>query len=576
MRIDLLRRGSLLALAGLALAPAALAQSTNPRPAPQWLLNTLDLHQATVQDLQVPLERRTFRFQVELAGKLFAVELEPNDVRSPDFKLLVDDGLRIRELPTPASVTFVGHVVGQADSRAAATLVDGKLDATISLGADDHEIWGIEAVANFDLTRPLREHVVYTTTDARVSGTSCGADDGHWQPIGQPGLDLVMKRAEIAIDCDLEFYQRNSSSVTTTQNTVTRIVNGFDAIYQRDCEIQYTITTILVRTTRTYTNTNMGNLLGEFRGRWNANHGNIRRDVAHLFTGKGSFGGVVGIAYLGVVCDTGNAYGVDKAFSSLGTNIGLVAHELGHNWNAPHCDGANPCNIMCSGLGGCNSNLSSFGQVSVNTIVAFKNSRGCLDNAVSRPTIAGISPNATPVAPRALVTLTGNNFNGVTSVNVGNLQVPAAIQSNTQLTFTPPLPPAFGIFPVTVTNAAGTSNAVSMSFSRSPGFYAAQNQAFTGGTISFSFAGDPNDNWWILSSFTGNSTVPFLGFDILTNTLVLSAGALDGLGVGSLLYNVPANVNMFGVVMYSQVIQLEETTPALNWASSPAQTIFIF
>lgn len=128
---------------------------------------------------------------------------------------------------------------------------------------------------------------MYRSADSNRQGTSCGTDTSHWHPIGGPGTD-IRKEAEIAIDADLEFYQRNGSNSTTT-NTITTVVNGIDTIYRRDIDLQYMIRTIIIRTTGVYVNSDMGNLLGEFASRWSANHGGVQRDLAHLFTGKGGF-----------------------------------------------------------------------------------------------------------------------------------------------------------------------------------------------------------------------------------------------------------------------------------------------
>lgn len=571
-----------LALAALStFAPVVSSQGNpgqpNPRPAPQWILNALHLTQATIQDLQIPATRQPFRFQVSLGGTLHTVQIEPNDVRTPDFQLLVDDGTAIRRVPTPPSVTWVGGVIGLPDSRAAVTVVDGKLDGIVSLDRHDHQLWGIESVASLDLSRPVTEHVVYTTLHSHTPGATCGTDHANWRPIGQPGLDAAMKIAEIAIDCDLEFYQRNGSNTTTTQNRVMQIINGCDVIYQRDVEIQYTVTTVIVRTARTYNNTDMRRLLPEFESRWNAQHRSVRRDLAHLFTGKGGFSGIVGIAYLGVVCNTGSAYGVDKAFASLGTNVGLVSHEGGHNWNGPHCDGNNPCNIMCSGLGGCSRSLSGFGPSSISRITSFKNSRNCLDDAVRQPAIIAINPNHTPVMPRQLVTLTGAGFDGVTTVNVGNQQVaPRSVNTNS-ITFLPPAPASFGQQPVSVTNPAGTSNSINLRFDQvTPGFFSMSAVGFSGGPLSLAIAGDPNDNWWILSALNSSSTTPFLGYPVLVGSFVLTQGSLDGVGLAERIYQVPANLSLSGVQMHSQVVMFEETAPAVNWISPILPTNFLF
>jgi len=108
-----------------------------------------------------------------------------------------------------------------------------------------------------------------------------------------------------------------------------------------------------------YTNTNANALLDEFRARWESGSlASKRRGAVHLLTGKNIDGSVIGIAYVDVMCDsiTGDAwngeyeYGISQATqSSLGCNVGLVMHELGHNAGSGHVSGAvmNPW-LTCS------------------------------------------------------------------------------------------------------------------------------------------------------------------------------------------------------------------------------------
>jgi len=108
-----------------------------------------------------------------------------------------------------------------------------------------------------------------------------------------------------------------------------------------------------------YTNTNANALLDEFRARWESGSlASKRRGAVHLLTGKNIDGSVIGIAYVDVMCDsiTGDAwngeyeYGISQATqSSLGCNVGLVMHELGHNAGSGHVSGAvmNP-SLTCS------------------------------------------------------------------------------------------------------------------------------------------------------------------------------------------------------------------------------------
>lgn len=56
--------------------------------------------------------------------------------------------------------------------------------------------------------------------------------------------------AQIAFDTDYLFYQANGSSNDATVEDIEFIVNGMAAIYERDADITYTLTTVRVRSAR--------------------------------------------------------------------------------------------------------------------------------------------------------------------------------------------------------------------------------------------------------------------------------------------------------------------------------------
>ncbi len=413
-----------IAIALLAFAAASTAQDTAPpkaTQAPNWVLKHFDVSAATTQSINTPTGRKAFSFQVLLGTKLVTVNLEPNDVRAASFKLLVDDGTTLHELPRPASVTWRGDVSGHPSATAAASIINGSLKAIVSFGQNT-PLWSIESLNQVDPQQPRNSYAVFSAAESTLTGITCGVNTtGHKPHQGTQGPAGAVSVAEIAIDCDLDFYQRNGSNSTTTQNKVTTIMNGVAAIYIRDVNIDYVITTVIIRTVATYTTTDMRQLLPQFRTRWQSSHGGVKRDVAHLFTGKGSFSGIVGIAYVGVICGS-SSYGCDKAFSSsMGTNVGLVCHELGHNWNAPHCSGSS-CNIMCASLsgGGCAGVLSSFGPSTISVISSFRNSRSCLDTG--KPghfTVFGQGCVGTGQKPAFCATLNpnGGGLTGLTRTN---------------------------------------------------------------------------------------------------------------------------------------------------------------
>jgi hypothetical protein len=455
-------------------------RAPSPTPAPSHILSAFDVTAGTSQDLFLPASSdRRFEVLVYVDGGLKKLVVDPHDIRSPDFKLFEDDGNGLKQLPTQPSVTFQGIVEGYAESVVAASLVNGQLTAIVRL-ADHDAPWGIEPRTKVDPTAPVSEHIVYDSRNTIQRSLGCGTHNavgeivghGHERP-GHGAHPEILKIAEIACDADFEYYQKNGSNTTTTTNTITNIVNGMDAIYRRDVEIQYKITQIFVRTTSaTYAaTTNIQTRLTQFQNYWNANHGGVQRDMAHMFTGIGSFSGVIGIAYLGVVCNLGGAYGTSKAFSSFTTNVGLVSHECGHNWNAPHCDGQPDCWIMCSGLGGCAGNITAFGVSEKNAIIAFKNAISCLTNASPPPTLTTISPTQITAYQPGTVTLTGTNLDTVTEVRVQSLLGHLLTLTNftrtpTSITFTPFLFPtgkaALGLNFVSVVNPGGVSSSLTL------------------------------------------------------------------------------------------------------------------
>ena len=170
---------------------------------------------------------------------------------------------------------------------------------------------------------------------------------------------------------------------------------------------------------------------------------------------------MIGCANVGVVCTT-SAYGSSKVYSgNFSSDIGLVCHEMGHNWNAPHCDGQATCNIMCSGLGGCSGSLSSFEAYSANIMIAHRNSRTCLSNPVA-PTLTAIAPSTVTSWAPSPVVLTGTAMGSITNVTMGGVAVAFTPLTPTTIRVTPRAPFTLGTHPIVVINSVGASNPLSL------------------------------------------------------------------------------------------------------------------
>ncbi|MEY3142491.1 MAG: hypothetical protein RLY21_984 [Planctomycetota bacterium] len=371
--------------------------------------------------------------QIPFEGQLETIRLFRTSMRRADFRVLVDvGGGKLVEEPAPPHRTYRGSRLSDG-MPVAATIVDGRLWAMIP--TDDDTIW-VQPSSDFFAGRAANEHIVYRRSALSPLGEHrCGLDEAglglpDWMQgvandpaesngsvngggEGEGGGDgsggggdggvagTSPFIAKIAFDADYEFFQRNGSNVSNTVNDIETVMNNVTLVYDRDVNISYEYTTVVVRATAAdpYTTTVMTDLLCEFRTKWNSlPESEISRDVAQLFTGKTIQGSVIGLAWLGVLCNQqGNDCGgfgnlaysaVESRFSGVADfRTSLSAHELGHNWQAQHCDAVSPCNIMCATLNGCQGTTGvnlKFSTSEQNQIIGFRNAVAC-DVALPAP-----------------------------------------------------------------------------------------------------------------------------------------------------------------------------------------------
>jgi len=124
--------------------------------------------------------------------------------------------------------------------------------------------------------------------------------------------------------------------------------------------------------------------LNEFTNYWNANFASQPRDVTHLWTGR-NLGGPAGVAWTGVVCrDGAHSYGLSDLETMAPFRVGIPAHEIGHNFNASHCDGQAGCDRTIMVAVQDQANSLTFCPFSVNEITAYVNANAsCLSLAAT-------------------------------------------------------------------------------------------------------------------------------------------------------------------------------------------------
>jgi Metallo-peptidase family M12 len=303
--------------------------------------------------------------------------LKPHSVRSPNYRLVVQGpGGTYEDREPGVEHTYRGVVEGIDGSAVAASIENGAVRALVLIPGRDR-IW-IEpsrgSVASL--------HAVYGDS-AVTAGGRCGltehalnaADVVHLDsaapaaPATQvvAGLPNETWFAELAIDSDVDFFDR-FGSVAATEARINSIINTVNIQYERDVGIQHVISHMIIRTefVSMYSSSSANSLLFQFSDFWFRFQGGVQRDTAHLFTGKSLSEGILGLANFSGLCDTREGYGlsgynkrcnagdnagntcrddtqcpggacVDAVCQSFACRTDVTAHELGHNWAAPHC-----------------------------------------------------------------------------------------------------------------------------------------------------------------------------------------------------------------------------------------------
>ncbi|MEM7248332.1 MAG: LamG-like jellyroll fold domain-containing protein [Acidobacteriota bacterium] len=315
------------------------------------------------------------------------LRLHRHSLRSEDFRLLSHRDGVLTEVAPPPSRTYRGTVDGEPDSLVLASLGRGGLTAdvlTSSTGTD----WSIRPTADgahrigpFEETPPdeLRCGVEGTVIDGEPT-----IDGGRRGARRAGGDDCTMSVAQIAFDADNAYHVQLGDSLDLTLERIEWMMQRVDVVYARDVQVTYEVTAIVVREDPFYVaDGDAGAVLDEFREHWNTSHGDIERDMAHLMTARDT-PGIAGLAWVGVVC-------TDLAYAWSNDWEPIIAHELGHNWGAGHCqDPVAPPhenNILCGGGG------MWIGPVVRDIVHAHRDSRGCLDTRVG-PHLEAVPPYA--------------------------------------------------------------------------------------------------------------------------------------------------------------------------------------
>lgn len=290
-----------------------------------------------------------------------------------------------------------GSLEGQPGSWVRLTESAAGVEGAIWDGQDLYAVTSYGRIVDH-LTTPLavgaNQTVVYKLSDTREAlpqdFCALGGDTvktGKLSPVRQyrylvgelqtAAAAKVSRQIEIALVADSAFAAAESADPVAAMLARLNIVEG---IFSEQVGLLVLATELRVVPAENdpFTSTAAVSLLEQISKYRVANPAVRARGLAHLMTGKNLDGTTAGIAYVGSACE--GERGVSLSERSYGTTISAIvmAHELGHNFGAPH-DGESgeACGAVAGGyiMSPTISGYAKFSQCSINVI-----SKG-LDNA---------------------------------------------------------------------------------------------------------------------------------------------------------------------------------------------------
>jgi hypothetical protein len=311
---------------------------------------------------------RQQRMHLEAYGKDFNILLEPND------------GIR-RAVPAarPDIQPLKGSVEGQAGSWARLTR---SRTGWRGMVFDGRELYAIEPAANVAdaVVQPLTtssptDPVMYRLADTlmTVGPAFCqtvAADDtvssdppaaqpsnGGAEPgrtsakamfnaiardLSSPTAEFPSERLMTGVVADYEFVQEYFSD---PEGEILARMDIVDGIFSTQVGVKISLAPItLIQTPdEPFTKTGASDLLSQLRQYRSQSSTQMSLGVTHLMTGRNLDGNTVGIAYMGSVCRGDTAASLSEGSHSTMMSALIAAHELGHNFNAPHDGEAGAC-----------------------------------------------------------------------------------------------------------------------------------------------------------------------------------------------------------------------------------------
>jgi len=214
---------------------------------------------------------------------------------------------------------------------------------------DGVELWAIDVVR--DSSSGVNKPFMYRLSDLQIpAGALACSDIGVTKNAGELAKAVLtdinanvsqgpgaVEQIEIAVIADFEFT--SAKGANTEVELMTRM-NNVDGIFSMQLGVQLSVTsapTTFPTNNDPFTDQlDSGTLLDELTDYRDATPAQYANGLSHLFTGRNLDTTTVGVAYRGALCSRRFGAGLTQATHNVMTDSLIAAHELGHNFGAPH------------------------------------------------------------------------------------------------------------------------------------------------------------------------------------------------------------------------------------------------
>ena len=252
----------------------------------------------------------------------------------------------------PTVETYTGTVRGEKGSKVYISFVNDVIFGSIHRADGSVNILG----PALDAKNDPHEHIVMSadSPDMAARSFSCPVDYMPSFPPPAPPVEAKTSlwdriyEVELALETDSEFFTATGGTVEKAQSYALALMSMVSAIYEEETGVSFRVTWLRTWTDQSRDPYNCkGNpydLAELVRPYWAGQYKLIKRDLGHVMTSI-SFGGG-GLGYPDALCrEADYEYGFSTSSVqgshrfptySFTYDVYIVAHELGHNFNAPH------------------------------------------------------------------------------------------------------------------------------------------------------------------------------------------------------------------------------------------------